>query len=483
MGYRIPIIKDTSIVKGTSISLQDFYAPFIESTYSEYLKQRVVVNRYRYYDGEYLYIPIYDLQRLLDYLNGKCDVKIINIPPPEGMDVEIPLRGGVAPRDQNQADAVDYLVNAEQPVRSLALPTGKGKTASVLLAGSQIKKRMLIMMTSLIDQWAEAIEKFTLLDLEKDVYILQGKASVYTLINEIDKTIFPKIILANIPTLQAFLKDSDLEDTRIFNNLCTTLNVGVRVIDEVHMRFKTNLMMDLRFNTKITIPVTATFGRTNPVMDAIFQRHYPRENRFGEELKNKHIEIQAYGYNLDTTDMPNNKFKTHMGYSQNLFEKYLLKKKPLFRKICTNVYWPILNSVYFNIHHPKEKLLVLFNTIDMRDTIARILQQLHPTYKVECYTTGMVLSDTNDLDIIVSTPKKAGTGTDIKNLRSMFVGVSTSSSIDNEQQLGRLRDLKNGVTPIFAYSYCFNIPSQLRHHNVRKQIFKPICKSIMEFRI
>lgn len=484
-GYRIALDKHTSLITGTDISLQDFYAPFIEIVYNVWLKQYIVKNKYRYYDGQYLYMPIYDLPRLLDFLKNKCKVKLIPIAPIEGKDIDLDLIDGFTYKDTYQKNAVDQLVQSPNTRRFLSLPTGKGKTVVSICTCAAIKKRALITMTSIMDQWKASFLKFTKIK-EDEIYILQGRKSVELLLEEIDTTLFPKVILGNIPTLVSYQKDIDQIDPNIFNNFCEKLGIGIRFVDEVHQRFAANFAMDVRWNTKIFVAISATFERTDPLMNSIFQQMYGgEEKRVGEDIKTDHIEVRAFEYHLAPNILnmiPKHKFSTFLGYSHMMFEKFMCKRDYIYKFYTEKVILPILRDIYFNNREEDERLLVLFSTQTLRDKLVATLKKEYPKLKTIAYTQKMNIEETHDADIIVSTTKKAGTASDFPNLKATYVGVSISSKVDNKQNLGRLRELKN-KTPIFAYSVCLDIPATIKHGNIRKHIFKDITKSIETRRI
>lgn len=345
-------------------------------------------------------------------------------------------------------------------------------TASVIMASHFIRRRMMISMTSLADQWLESFLNFTNLK-EDDIYMIQGLDSVHHLLENIDKTIFPKVIIANTPTMHLYSKMTPVKE---FNDFCENCDIGVRVIDEVHLRFRNNLIMDLRFNPRITIPVTATFKRTTPKADRIFQQHYHVKDRFGEEKYDKYVKVVEYRYILNDQRFPKRGFVAYMGYyNHSRFEKWLLHSSTAFIKkfIYEEVHLRVLKDQYFSVRNDGEKALVLFSTIDICKDFHKFLSEAYPQFKIGCCVENAGIGEiAENNDIIITTLKKAGTGTDIKNLRTTYVTVSVNSVVENEQNLGRLRKLKDkSVMPIFAYNVCVSIPQQVAHARTRRQLF------------
>lgn len=355
-------------------------------------------------------------------------------------------------------------------------------TASLIAALSGIGKRGLILVPSMIEQWTNAILKFTQLTPE-DVYIVQGMPSLAKLLKRIDRSLYPKIILASIPTLRSYLDGSDsYVNFPPFTELCERLGVGVVSKDETHLQFHANLLLDLTLNPSITIPMTATFETGSPNIADIFNSHYPSKIRFGEEEYDSYVDVYSYGYQLDARKLPKHMFRGSMGYSQVKFEYWLLTKgKQQLQNYLENVVGAIINMHYINVAAQGERLLILCSMVEMCEEVIAFIKK---TYKDK--TVTLYIGETDDAvlsthDIIVSTPKSAGTGRDIPDLRTVIVTVSARSSPLNKQMLGRLRKLPSGNVPIFAYTHCVDIPSHVDHARHREVLFTPLAKSIKHY--
>lgn len=355
-------------------------------------------------------------------------------------------------------------------------------TASLIAALSGIGKRGLILVPSMIEQWTNAILKFTQLTPD-DIYIVQGMPSLAKLLKRIDKSLFPKIILASIPTLRSYLEGSDsYVNFPPFTELCERLGVGVVSKDETHLQFHANFLLDLTLNPTITIPMTATFETGSPNIVDIFNAHYPSKIRFGEEEYDSYVDVYSYGYQLDARKLPKHMFRGSMGYSQVKFEYWLLTKgKPQLQTYLEDVVGAIINMHYINVSSQGERLLILCSMVEMCEEVIAFIKR---TYKDK--TVTLYVGETDDAvlsthDIIVSTPKSAGTGRDIPDLRTVLVTVSARSSPLNKQMLGRLRKLPSGNVPIFVYTHCVNVPSHVDHARHREVLFTPLAKSIKHY--
>ena len=103
--------------------------------------------------------------------------------------------------------------------------------------------------------------------------------------------------------------------------------------------------------------------------------------------------------------------------------------------------------------------------------------------RVETYNYGTDRSILNEADIIVSTPGSAGTGTDIENLRTVLMTIASGSDILNKQSLGRLRELPNGDTPIYAYTWIRNIQAHCNYQEIRRVTYTSRGKSFQEINL
>ncbi len=483
--YRIPVTVQGDLI-GTKINVNVHCHKFVEMIYDKRFYKWIPNKKYRHYDkdAKLLYLPRYDLPRFekLCVDNG-VTYEIKELPRCQGKKISLQMQPWFKARDDRQASAITYLTVSPEEVRGLALQTGAGKTASSLAVISTLGVRAIIEVPSMVDQWTRAIYKFTKAKPE-DVYIVQGMPSLAKLLAGIDKTLFPKIILVSIPTLRSYCNGGDTY-VRFppFDELCDRLNVGVRIVDEAHLNFHANLVIDLRLNAAVTIVMTATFDVSKSNVLSIFNGHYPMSIRHGEADYKKYIDIYAFDYRLGAGDIPSKVYQSSDGYNHAMFENWLLTKGKLkLRQMIDEVYYPIVNSLYVNKIQNKEKLLVLCSTVQMCEYLCKEFSREYPEFKCTIYVAETNDSVLDENDIIVSTPKSAGTGRDISNLHTMLTTVSVRASGLNKQMLGRLRELKDPPrTPIYAYCYCRSLPSQVSHAESREQLFKPLALNFYKY--
>lgn len=384
-----------------------------------------------------------------------------------------------------------YDIICEEPYRNFVangiVVHNSGKSYCSIRTISNLGKRAMISVVGLVDQWEREFYNFTTLTPD-DIYIIQGAPSMMKLLSQIDRNIHPKVILCSLGTIRNYVLDKDMyENCPPFEELMDRLGVGVRIADEAHLNFWLSMMVDLRTNANVNIALTATFERTDHKVKLIFNAHYPRSIRFGEDEYSRYIDVYSYNYTLGGMLLPMKAYTTIKGYNHSKFEDYLLRRTPTkLEYIYAIVYSPIIFSKYINIKKPGQKLLIICSTIDMCNWFKhRLNQDLFNEYhlKINIYigeTDDFILAES---DIIISTPGSAGTGVDIKNLKTMLVTVAVGSSPLNKQMMGRLRELPNGETPIYTYTWCRDIQSHCNYEEERKRIYIQRGKSFNEIKL
>ena len=481
MSYRVPIQMNGQFldISPVTINMRKYIEPFVAYTYDHRLRRYIADRAYVAQSNNYmwLHLPYYDLNRFISVLEtNDIPYKCIPLPPQEGSDISFEIASWFSPKDDRQAKAIQHLTTSNDALRGLAIQTGGGKTATVIKTLSVLQKRSLITMSRNIKQWVSEIKKFTDLT-DDDIYVLQGGASILSLMETIDVSRFPKIIIGSNRTLKQWCDgQKGYESIAPFTDICTLFDIGIRVIDEAHLNFHANLVMDLKMNPMITMPLTATFDVNDRKIKMIFDRYYPSEIRFGENDYRRYVDIYAYGYTTGYNDIPLRRMKTQEGYNHSRFEAWLLKNISKFAYIYENVYRVIIDSHYMNIRHTDDKMLIFCSTRQMCSRIADMIQEDYPNEICGAYLGETDESVLDDWSIIVTTYLSGGVGTDIKNLRTVLVTISMGSRPANEQILGRLRELPDR-TPQFVYVYHKGIPNQVVHAKTRHNIYYPLAKT------
>ena len=489
LSYRIKTAPNCQLLE-TNLHLSKYLNRFGHTVWDRRQHRSVLYRMYLKYDkkSSTLFLPQYDFESFCGLLNSNnIPYAVEEIPLQLGIPVDIPLKHYVKDRSEIQTKAIEYLTTSPESMRGLSLGTGQGKTYCFIKAASIIGRRTMLCVAGLIEQWENAILNFTELTKD-DIYIIQGAASLTKLLLQIDKTIFPKFIICSLGTIRAYANgDDSYENYPPFTELMNRLKVGVKGIDEAHLNFYLTYILDLQTNAAVNIALTATFDRGDYQVKQIFDLHYPRLMRFGEGEYKRYIDIKSYSYSIAGNAISSKHYMTEKGYNQSKLEEWMLRKgRPHLDYIYKHVYSPIIYSHYINCRRKEQKLLVLCSTIMMCDWFEdKIIEDIpsQENLRVETYNYGTDRSILNEADIIVSTPGSAGTGTDIENLRTVLMTIASGSDILNKQSLGRLRELPNGDTPIYAYTWIRNIQAHCNYQEIRRVTYTSRGKSFQEINL
>lgn len=390
--------------------------------------------------------------------------------------MDVAISDGWVARDYQQ-EAVDYLTNIDIPRHGLSAQTGVGKSAMAIFTVVKMNMVTLIVVPGLVKQWQENILEQTNID-PKDVWILQEWKSI----NKLWKSdIKPKVFIASVSTMRAYLlRKGKYHDLPTYDQLIKEYGVGVKISDEAHKHFATNVMLDLGANIKHNIYLTATFADGNAQRRRIFNKVYPEGMRYNPKEYDSYVNITEYGF---MGSVPTNRSNTARGYSHTRYEQHLLKCPTLFADWVARVLLPVFDAHYTNKDIPEHgKCLIFCSTIDFINKVVEVIRLHAPNRKVMSYVTGAPDSVLSDAHVIVSTFGSCGTGKDLKELYTVLNTVSFKAPTLTLQVIGRLRKLDNHE-PDYCEMFDINIPACMRHWAERARVYKRIGKTYKEFKI
>jgi hypothetical protein len=349
-------------------------------------------------------------------------------------------------------------------------------TVSVVMALQKIARRSMITMTSRLEQWVKEMGVYTTLE-EDDLYVIQGVASLTKLFDQIDTKVFPKVILASTKTIRLYLEYGEgYQHLPHPTDFCKALGVGVICSDEYHEHFNSNLMMMLAFNPQMFIPITATFNASSPYVKQIFNNFIPSKVQFTGGEYDRFVNATSYQYTGGSYQIKPYHYMRAKGYSQNKFEDFLLSKKgdSVLHALLNDAILPIINEHYIRIAEKGEKFLMICSSKEMCDYLAGVFKRTFRDKTVSVFYSGMPAHTLEKFDMILSTPGSAGTGRDIKGLRTCFAFENTGSEIRNLQFIGRLRGPPQMLnTPEFVTLYFACIPQHVTYNNSRAMLYGP----------
>lgn len=382
---------------------------------------------------------------------------------PENIDINI--NDGISLKE-NQKTPVSFLSNSDPGMYALPLQTGQGKTCIAIHALVNLGQRAMVITSGLVDQWCREMEKFT--DIE-DLYIMQGYKSLSSLMHSDYK---PSVILCSLETLRRFVLGRDNYDElpMTYGGFLQHYGIGTKIADEVHEKYHSIVLTDLLSNVKNNIYLSATFSRNDDKGKKIFNTIYPQSIMCETDTYEKYCKITMYSYALE---VKTKRVLRTRGYMHAKYEAELFKRVTKFKTFIEGILQKIIDSHFLNIRKEGEKMLIYFLTNEMVEKTNESLSRLYPELKIINFisdTRDDVLLDP-DIDIILSSPKKAGVGTDIKNLRTIINTISTKAETSLIQFLGRLRKLKNS-TPEFIDIYNRTLGPHLHHARTKRGVYQ-----------
>lgn len=467
----------TGILNGVNISY------FIKGTCQEHefdprINKWTLTARYTIYDeaNGYAYAPRYMLDSLIRYIEDNSDATVeqVTIDPITPVKVDMPIKPDVKLREI-QVPIVKFLTDESLGFRPLALQTGSGKTISTIYAACQLGYPTLISLGLLIDQWLKALLQFT--DIPRDdIYIVKGFDTLANLWKAINNGFRPKILLFSMRTLALYAVENNEPYSELpsYDELLRTLGIGIKVVDECHLNFNTNALIDLKSNVKMNIYLSATYQRSSYQGRKIFNMVFPTELKFGEQFVKKYTTVYVCSYRLSINPHDLNRFRTFKGYSHAKYENYLVRYKNVFKYYMDKVIDTCLYKYYDQYRKEGQHCLILVQTQQFACAVAEYLQDKRSD-SVSVFFAGdkgdYGKEENLDASVIVSTIKSCGVGRDIKQLKTCINTVSFSSPPQCTQVLGRLRELPNEDT-IFVDVFNSEIQQQVRHIYNRTAIYE-----------
>lgn len=353
-----------------------------------------------------------------------------------------------------------------------------GKTYCAIRAITNIKKRTVIFVSGLLDQWKkEFLDKTNL--TEDDIAIIAGSGSLLKLYRK-RKEHLPKIIIFSTGTMSKYIErgSKDYKKLPKPKQLFKELGIGLKVIDEVHKLFRANLMIDLHLDVPHNIYLSATYQRTSKDGNRIFNLVFPAKVIFTGGAYKKYVTITSYAYDLE---IPNpDRIMTDQGYNQYRLEKILMKQKKLLKSYLQETVIRPLDEKYIKIKRDTgdEKALIIVGTVKLGYYLKKYLNKEYKHYKIGTYFNDDSEEALRSNDIIISTTGSAGEGTDIYGLRTVVLTTSFSAMSLMLQVLGRLRDKVEDTQ--FCFSYNERLSAQCRHYKKRKQLYSTLGKTYSE---
>lgn len=377
-----------------------------------------------------------------------------------------------------QKEYVDILTDLDKPNMLLIdMATGGGK--GFCLAQSMLKLNLrtaLLIIPTYIDKWVLEFKRY--FDIkDSEIFVVQGSDSIRFLASLRKEEINYKIFILSLRTITNFINDSLNGNIQSYgitpDALLKHLGVGLLASDETHQHFHAVYTSLLFLNTERLIAMSATLHSNNKdvqkTYDIVFPKHKKLSGIYNPE---NYVNVVSVNYELES--LKGVKYKRRKGYSHNLYEQTIMKKR-FFLTDYLDMIIHYLEKYYLKYRKDGDKALLFFASIDMCTYVSAQLRDKYKYLDVRRYVQDDPYENIINADISVSTYGSAGVGLDIPNLITVIATHTTLSPQLNLQTLGRLRRIK-GKELHFVYTYTNMINSQRNSNKERKTLYMEKAK-------
>lgn len=388
------------------------------------------------------------------------------------------------PRTQSQEKAIRFLSGIDEfqdskldAQKVLIMPPGEGKTYCMIHAISLLRLRTMIIVptNNLKDQWVQRIKDYTNLT---DVNIETGSITkmARSLSNRaLNKKIFFVVTLAALDYYMTEYGPTSLNDVLI------RLGIGIKVFDEAHKEYRRILMTDYFTNVKHTFYLTATFAKSDPGDNAIYQRCFNLVRKL--KLKKDNIENHIIYIPILYNTNPNPIMIQRIFNKKRRFNRFLYIDYQLAVGVLENLMEEFIR--HFLVTHKMEgKTLILSSKKTTCEYFADMMKRImSEDYQVCAHYTGHKVDGfKNDYGTICATPQMLGTGEDIDGLRFMFNTEPGRSLPNTDQFSGRLRPYDGGKKPTYYIEFIDKgFPKVYEWYLYRKKLLQTKVRKIQEY--
>lgn len=399
------------------------------------------------------------------------------------------LREGVSPKEE-QIPIIEFVL-LEKDIRVLPIQMGKGKTFISLYAVYTSKMRTSVTCAAIhVQTWLNDANKF-FVNGEDETLVVRGRKQFVALIEAAKKGILNKsIIIFTVKTMRDYLTEYENLGRSTYGvspgELYKLIGVRQRIVDEAHTDLHFNYRHTILTNCNKVIYLSATLDSNSSFINKLYMEIYPLNARYTELAWDIYVDVMAIGYVLKEPRLV--KCNGHRGYSHIAYENWILSDKGR-TKSYLDIILKIVEEGFLKMYRPGMKLLIFASSIEMCEIVADYLS-INITDENGITVHDFTESHQDEIlynnDIIVSTPKKAGTGRDIKGLVMVLSTVAMLAKETNIQKLGRLRkpgEEFSDIVPKYIYLVCISIPKHLVYHEEKIKAFKPLVNEIKTARI
>lgn len=356
---------------------------------------------------------------------------------------------------------------------ALTLSTGAGKTYCAI-ASVTIMRKMPIIIThnnNIKGQWIDAFQKHTDVD-ERSICDIKGSSGIDRLRKSEKIRNRYKVFVVNRKTLSSYGRRFGWEQVGEFFK---ELGIGIKIYDEAHIEFDSILKTDFYTNTWKSIYLTANLERSDRQENRVYDLCFKNVFEYGEVSKyilKKHMLYIPVFFSSHPSYSERVNMKTFRGLSIPRYTDYLMDNEHFYEGIH-EVLPKLVDIVRKN---GNGKIVTMTATIKSTGIMEELLREMFPDKKVYQYNSkltqkqkDMVLSDA---DIITTTSKSLGTGSNIEGVQLLINFEPYSSKVTANQVSGRLRPLKSGEKTLYVEFVDNGFPEIKRMFDSRKKVLK-----------
>lgn len=386
------------------------------------------------------------------------------------------------PRNDIQRKSISFLLGEGEfryakkySQQALDLDTGDGKTYCVIAALTFLKMKAIIITPNdnIKKQWIKSIINMT--DLKEPfIFNISGSDAIRKLLSM--KKIPYKVFFVNHQTIHSFAKKEGWDAVGEF---FVKLGIGVKVYDEAHFNFENMIYIDLHTNTKKTIYLTANFERSHFRENIIFERCFKNVPKFGKEMadeKRKHIIAVIVRYKTRPDMGTKAAVKGVHGFDRNRYIDYQIGQELFYKKIME-----VLNF----IGDKEGKIVIYLSKNNAIDTLYDFLMENYDKRTPMKYNSTISPEEKEkalNSELILTTPKSLGTGSDIPGLRFIINTEQYTSPITANQMQGRLREYAKDKFTFYFDLVDVGFPQTEGMLRKRMKTFKKKCAQIIELK-
>jgi hypothetical protein len=374
------------------------------------------------------------------------------------------------------------LLAPEPRLKLGAIQTGRGKSYSSMRAmGERGEVILTIVKPKYIEKWIEDYRRTYELEID-DIMLVQGSKHLQALLEmAVNGELDAKIILVSNKTLQMWLKlyekfkdqTLDMGYAILPDQLCEALQVGTKLVDEVHEDFHLNFKIDMYTHVTNSISLSATLLPDDPFLKNMCEIAYPSPTRYNGDAYVRYIAARSVIYRTKKPELIRWREPGANNYSHYAYEKYVMKHPDVLKNYLALI-GDIVEQGYIAKRSEGHRCLVFCSLIEMCTLVTEYLKKKYPHLDVRRYMEDDPYEDLVEPDICVSSLQNAGTAVDIPGLLTVIMTVAITSSQGNVQGFGRLRELKGALaaTPWFYYFVNEDVQKHIDYHEKKKELLK-----------